>query len=326
VGLKFWRRRKKATKEQGLLLPTIERKNDPIGYLSAAIIVRDEAPYLEEWLAFHQLLGCEHFYIYDNGSIDNTAELLAPYVRDGRVTLTPWPRYEQAMRYQTLAFAHAICSYGADWRWMMFIDVDEFLFPVAGTSLVEALRGYEDIPAIAVPWRTFGFSGHTAPPAGLVLENYVMRSRYPTAPGSNKLLMRMKSIVDPCHVKWVKSPHIFGLDGEEWLAYNEEGRQLTSSNLQSLDLESQDLASDNILRLNHYITKSREEFVAKTDRGTANPHSYSSRRKASAVRRRRLDSRMKFADAIEADSVEDRAIQRFLPQLKSTLANRMSPK
>jgi hypothetical protein len=81
------------------------------------------------------------------------------------------------MRLQPFAFAHAICAYGAAWRWMMFIDPDEFLFPVVGDSLVEVLRGYEDLPGIAVPWRTFGFSGHTAPPAGLVLENYVMRSR-----------------------------------------------------------------------------------------------------------------------------------------------------
>ncbi len=33
---------------------------------------------------------------------------------------------------QTLAYAHAIMNFGADWRWMAFVDIDEFLFLAEG--------------------------------------------------------------------------------------------------------------------------------------------------------------------------------------------------
>ena len=40
-------------------------------YLAICAIFRDEAPFLDEWIAFHRLMGVEHFFLYDNGSVDN---------------------------------------------------------------------------------------------------------------------------------------------------------------------------------------------------------------------------------------------------------------
>jgi hypothetical protein len=182
------------------------------------------------------------------------------------------------------------------------------------------LRGYEDLPGISVPWRTFGFSGHATPPAGLVLENYVMRSSLPAAPGANKLLLRMKSIVDPSRVKRIKGPHVFDLNGGGWSAYDEKRQLLAHSKL-----KSQDFISDDIFRLNHYITKSKEEFNAKISKGGPNIGFPLDSRAGKSVRRRGADYRRSFADTVEADPVEDRTIQRFLPRLKSALADRMSP-
>ena len=39
--------------------------------LVAVSIVRDEAPYIKEWLDYHLLAGIDHFLIYDNDSADN---------------------------------------------------------------------------------------------------------------------------------------------------------------------------------------------------------------------------------------------------------------
>ena len=64
----------------------IERK----GYLAAVVIVKDEGPYLREWLEFHQLVGVEHIYIYDNGSSDDTEQVVWDFLRSGYVTLIPW--------------------------------------------------------------------------------------------------------------------------------------------------------------------------------------------------------------------------------------------
>src|SRR5262249_4766808 len=61
------------------------------GYLSIATIVRNEAPYLAEWLEFHRMLGVEHIYFYDNESTDDSIGVISPFAQDNFVTVTPWP-------------------------------------------------------------------------------------------------------------------------------------------------------------------------------------------------------------------------------------------
>ena len=52
-------------------------------YLAACTIYRDAASYLAEWIEFHRLVGVERFFLYDNGSVDDHREVLAPYVDAG---------------------------------------------------------------------------------------------------------------------------------------------------------------------------------------------------------------------------------------------------
>ena len=61
-------------------------------YLSVGAIFRDEADYLQEWIEFHRLVGVERFFLYDNGSVDDWRTVLAPYMRDGIVDVHDWPR------------------------------------------------------------------------------------------------------------------------------------------------------------------------------------------------------------------------------------------
>jgi len=55
-------------------------------YLSVVAVLKDERPNLQEWLDFHLSVGVEHFYLYDNGSSDGSAEVLYPYIESGKVT------------------------------------------------------------------------------------------------------------------------------------------------------------------------------------------------------------------------------------------------
>lgn len=45
-------------------------------YLSICAVIKNEGPYLEEWIEFHRIQGVEHFYLYDNGSADQTKDIL----------------------------------------------------------------------------------------------------------------------------------------------------------------------------------------------------------------------------------------------------------
>ena len=158
-------------------------------YLAIFAIVRNEGAYLNEWVEFHRMMGVSHFFIYDNGSNDGTADLLYPYVNEGLVTLVNWADFLKGWegvagtsgRTQKLAMLHCIANFGHLAEWMAFIDADEFLFPSAEGSLAEVLHGYEDLDSLSVYWHMFGTSGHTRKPPGLVTEN--LHPQAQTTPG-----------------------------------------------------------------------------------------------------------------------------------------------
>src|ERR1700755_2182278 len=58
--------------------------------VSICAIVRNEGPYILEWIAFHRCVGVEHFFIYDNESTDETSEILQMLQEAGIVTRIPW--------------------------------------------------------------------------------------------------------------------------------------------------------------------------------------------------------------------------------------------
>ena len=151
---------------------------------------------------------------------------------------------------QRLAYAHAILNFGVHWRWMAFIDIDEFLFPVDGDSLSATLADYENLPAVAAYWTMYGFNGHESRPAGLTIENYTKRAPY-------GVQARPKSIVDPSKVIGLESTHMFDFAEGRKIAYDEQKR---------LVCRNDEHGPSNILRLNHYFTRSREEFAAKIAR------------------------------------------------------------
>ena len=54
--------------------------------LAIFAVMKNEAPYVKEWLDYHLAAGVEHFYIFDNESSDNLKEILQPYIDAGIVT------------------------------------------------------------------------------------------------------------------------------------------------------------------------------------------------------------------------------------------------
>jgi hypothetical protein len=53
-----------------------------------AAILKDEDRFVEEWVAYHRLLGVDHFYLYDNDPRQPLNAILAPH-RD-YVTVRAW--------------------------------------------------------------------------------------------------------------------------------------------------------------------------------------------------------------------------------------------
>ena len=163
--------------------PNFGKKNE----VAIAAIFRDELNYLREWIEFHLMVGVDRFVLYDNGSEDNSREILDPYIAGGIVTLLPWAGFSQDP--QILAYAHA--TRNCPVRWLAFLDVDEFLFSEASFSIKPVLEKFEDYAALIVPRFEFGPSGHKEEPEGLVIENFT------TGSSRSATGMKVKTILNP---------------------------------------------------------------------------------------------------------------------------------
>lgn len=110
--------------------------------LALTAIIKDEAPYIAEWLDYHIAAGVSKFYIYDNESTDDVRDILMPYMQDGTVEYVFYPgKYRQLDAYNESLFLHRF-----DCRYMGFIDIDEFLLPLRQERLIDVL---DDVMAAA---------------------------------------------------------------------------------------------------------------------------------------------------------------------------------
>lgn len=268
--------------------------------IAIAACVKNEARYIEEWVRFHQAVGIRHFYIYDNGSTDDTCARLRNLLDEETLTIIPWAgRMQDAatstmLNGQVIVFAHAILNFGCHYRWMAFIDVDEFLLPKEARTVEEALEAVGDFPNVSLPWHMFATSGHEAPPAGPLTLNYTLRGADPMTRKEN--VSNFKCIVNPCEVTEV-SVHQFQTRAYGDLTANDAGKRFTRR-----ERKSPEFYSNRFLQLNHYYTKSRQELMEKLARGWA----YDS----SATKYR--DKVLSIVKSIEEDMVEDRSMIDFI--------------
>jgi hypothetical protein len=289
-------------------------------YLAAAAIFRDEAPFLAEWIAFHRLVGVEHFWLYDNGSEDDPRAVLEPFLREGAVTLLPWPVpfHEQAA---SRAYADALERARGRARWLTCLDLDEFLFAPEHATLIPVLREFEGAPGVVVRWQVYGSSGALRASSEPVIARFQHR-----APSGWIRNRRTKSIVDPARTLRPEGVHHFVYrDGELAVDETRERVGITprprfKKRLKPLygrlgpllrffdPYAAGEITSRTIsvarLRINHYPVKSREEFERKA--------------RFKQVKRRYED--VDYFAYHDRNEVYDPILARYLPGLEQALA------
>jgi hypothetical protein len=219
--------------------------------LGVVVILRNEAPYLPEWLAYHHALGVQHFFIYDNGSTDELHEVLEAWVNHGLVTLVHWP----LPGGQIDAYSHALRFYGPSLGWLAFFDVDEFVVPLVDDDIPSLLARFPDAADVRIPRVDFGYSGHREPPDALTIEAYTQVAnvfgRDPAKPP------RVKTIAQPRSISAVGIHTATVADDPR----GPDGKPVPSRTVGKACWE--------YAQLNHYYTRSFEEFEAKRFRGSA---------------------------------------------------------
>ena len=216
-------------------------------YIAICAICRDEDYFIDEWIRYHRHIGVGKFFIYDDRSI---VPLESWLIADDVVITTPKGGISQQSAYVDFFEKYKHLA-----EWVAIIDLDEVIVPIDGMQLAPILNRYEKFGGIVLNTKCFGSSGYINRPAGGQIQNYVM--------AHNKMSGFGKSIVRTCAVGsyrcWPMWPHVWKFNNpyyavtEDFMrcdGYNQSGKA-------------------SIIRLNHYYTRSREDWIQKCNRGFA---------------------------------------------------------
>ncbi len=219
--------------------------------LAIVAIMKNEGSYVKEWLDYHLLAGADHFYIYDNESPDNQREVLQPYIDAGIVTYIFYPG--KARQYE--AYNDAFKNFKFQCRYIAFIDGDEFILPKSKSTIAEVvdeiLSPNPNSAALGANWIFYG-SNHqdTADYTRGVLDRFTVRGA--------DVDKQIKSITNPRKIKFFLNPH-YAIYFEGQYSVNELGNSFFGP--------FNDAKTADKICINHYHTKSREEWDKKVERG-----------------------------------------------------------
>lgn len=240
--------------------------------------IKNEGPFLLEWLCYHRLIGFNHFVIYSNDCTDGTHEMLQVLDAAGIVshydngTLLPGLPEDPQRR----AYARAIALPEVQKSdWVAILDGDEFFTVNVGDGTLDDL--FAALPprtdAVAAQWRIFGNGGVIPFQDDLQIRQFTLAS--PKDLPFTHSQFAVKSIFRPLPVQQlgVHRPvfkNFYGLPAHPLLFVNGSGEDVTTALLRSRWTTSPKMAGYDLCHVNHYMIRSSEVFLMKRWRGTAN--------------------------------------------------------
>lgn len=135
--------------------------------------VRNEAPFLLEWIAYHRAIGFDRIVIVSNDSDDGTTELLDALQAAGVIRHLHHAVGADESPQGKAARAVNAAGLIADGDWVIWLDADEFLNIHAGAGMVEDLiAAMGEGLAMLIPWRIFGDGGNARHPGRVISDAF----------------------------------------------------------------------------------------------------------------------------------------------------------
>ena len=246
----------------------------PAGNTGRVIVgcMKDEAPYILEWIAFHRMIGVDNFLIYTNACSDGTVEILERLQELGIVQHRDnnnWRGNSPQQHALNQSLKEPVVQNA---EWVIHIDVDEFMNIRCGNGTIDDLLArIPDATNIAMTWRMFGHNGVRQLSERLVIDQFDRAApSYCPKPHTlwgfktmtrnigayGKLSCHRPNKLDPARADQVR-----------W--YNGSGRPMGPDVAQRGWRSSLATIGYDLVQLNHYALRSAESYLIKRQRGRA---------------------------------------------------------
>ncbi len=263
--------------------------------------MKNEAPFIVDWVAYHLAIGFDHFIIATNDCEDNTNALIdrlaeiTGQVERHRTIIRHGGIQRSALRQ---CFVKKQKAREADWIYIA--DVDEYLNIKIGDGNVRELVALstDQVDCIPIPWRIFGATPdlHFVDKP-VIQKNWRTESLHPTRvdprySGAQKksLFRNFDKVQRPgVHLPAIKPEYrdSYRLEYPGGVAYKETDNEFHHR-----------MEAMKIAHVNHYMLRSAGDYLVKVDRGRINHTNH------------RLGIR--YWQAYNRDAVVDRSILRHL--------------
>jgi hypothetical protein len=209
--------------------------------ISLLAIAKNEERYIKEFIEFYLIKGIEHFYFYDNESDLPLTEFLKEYSQICTINTI------KGDIQQINAYNHFLKNYRNETEWVAVFDIDEFILLKKHQSLKQFIEANNTNDCISINWVMFGNGKHiNRPEKGLLIENYLY--------SEGKQHPNVKSISKTKSIKKFEHPHFPKLKLFKKHVNALGNRMKGADNYEP---------TTHIIQLNHYFTKSLEEYQAK---------------------------------------------------------------
>ncbi len=256
-----------------LPVPDTIPKRPENGSVTVVSVMKNEGPFVLDWIAHNRAIGVDRFLVYTNDCDDGTDRMLDLLVQAG-VTRRDNPFRETGQNPQYAAFSAAERENdvtGADW--ILTLDVDEYINIHAGDGYLRDLfNAVPDAHVISMPWRLFGNADQDAYQDRPVTElftkaapNYMPR---PYQAWAFKTVYRNAGLFKRLGVHRPKGVQGRLQDSIRWVAGS--GQTLAPEVWRRAWRVSVANWGYDLVTLNHYAVRSAESFLVKRDRGRVN--------------------------------------------------------
>ncbi len=276
--------------------------------------MKNEGPFILEWIAYHRVIGVEGFLVYTNDCNDGTDTFLELLQDKGIVQHRDNPFKGTDLKPQHAALQAAESEdtiTQADW--VICMDVDEYInIKVGDGHLDDLYKAIGDANMISCTWRLFGNADvhefDDDPIIGQFDRCAEEFTRKPHQAWGFKTLFRNVGIFKKLGVHRPK-----GLNPQLWEQINwvnGSGKAMPPTDYRNAWRSTADTYGYDLVSLNHYAVRSAESFLVKRDRGRVNH-----------VDR---DQGLAYWFRMNNNSVEETTIQRMIPAVRAEMDRLLS--